>query len=411
MRIMIIDDEERMGGILARRLTSDGHDARSWTAPEDALAELAAFAPEVVVTDLKMPGLSGMDVLEHVARTLPNTATVMMTAHGSVSSAVEAMKLGAYDYLTKPFELDELRLLLQRITENQSLRRENTILRETLAERARFDNVVAVSQEMQDALERVRRVAPSEAAVLIRGESGVGKEVIATAIHAASRRSTGPLIKVNCGALTETLLESELFGHVRGSFTGAHADRAGYFEAAEAGTLFLDEIGEVSPALQVKLLRVLQDGSFSRVGSSEDLRANVRVIAATNRDLEAAVEVGAFRQDLYYRLNVVPIVVPPLRARREDIPPLIDFFRAKARVGEEAARRRFSAAAIDALRRYDWPGNVRELQNAVEYALVMAASDEVGLDDLPDSVRAMSPSSMPSTRRSGTTPVPRGGWA
>lgn len=386
MRVLIIDDEEKMAAIVARRLEREGFETKAQASPEKALAELEAFAPDVILTDLKMPGLSGLDVLERAKRALPNVEVVLMTAHGTVQTAVEALQKGARDYLTKPFQMDELLVVLARLRERADLKRENAMLKEALAERARFENVVAVSGEMQAALERARRVAASEAPVLLLGETGTGKEVIASAIHAASRRANGPLVKVNCGALAETLLESELFGHVKGAFTGADRDRAGFFEVARGGTLFLDEIGEISSGLQVRLLRVLQDGAFTRVGSSEPLTTDARVIAATNRDLEAAVEASEFREDLYYRLNVVPIRLPPLRDRPEDVAPLAEFFLGRARVEAAARRRRFSAEALDALKRYQWPGNARELQNAVECAAVMARGPEIVLEDLPDAI-------------------------
>jgi len=383
MRIVVVDDEAKIGTLIARRLIAEGHEAIAFEAPEAALIEAERQPPDLLITDLKMPGRSGLDVLEHIKRTLPDTEVLLMTAHGSVQTAVEAMKKGACDYLTKPFQFDELLVIVEKIRQNAALRLENKNLKNALAERARFDHIVAVSSEMQEVLDRARRAAASEAPVLIRGESGTGKEVVAGAIHAASRRALASITKINCAALTESLLESELFGHTKGAFTGAHADRRGIFETANGGTLFLDEIGEIAPATQAKLLRVLQDGSYNRVGSSDTLRADVRIVAATNRDLEAAVDSGAFRQDLFYRLNVVPIHMPPLRDRREDVAPLVDFFRARARIAPDSPRRRFTAPAIEALRQYHWPGNVRELQNAVEYALVMARNEQVEPEDLP----------------------------
>ena len=386
--ITIIDDEARMGDLIARALQRQGHTATAYTQAGPALEEAtrAATPPDVVLTDLKMPGMSGMDVLEQCQRTIPNTTVVLMTAYASAQSAIEALRKGAYDYLIKPFPMEELEALLERLGERAQLRTENRHLRAALTQAARFRDVVAESPAMRQVIEMVRRVAPTDATVMLRGESGTGKEVVATAIHAASGRSSGPLIKVNCGAIPENLLESELFGHVRGAFTGADRDAQGYFQAADGGTLFLDEIGELPLALQVKLLRALQDGAITPVGSRQPRPVNVRIVAATNRDLEAAMEAGEFREDLYYRIHVVPISLPPLRQRREDITALIDFFHARlAQRGRSIVP--WSAEAIQAMLQYAWPGNVRELQNAVEHASVMATGHEVTIADLPVALR------------------------
>jgi DNA-binding NtrC family response regulator len=386
LTVYILDDEEKMGQLIARGLERLGYRASAYSQPTEALEAIKALPPDVLLTDLKMPGMTGLDVLEHVKRSNPNIYVVLMTAYASAQSAIEALKKGAYDYLIKPFPTDELELLLKRVEERADLLAENTRLRQTLNETAKFDNIVANSDAMREVLEKVRRVAPSEATVLLRGESGTGKEVVATAIHAASRRADGPLIRVNCGAIPDTLLESELFGYKKGAFTGADRDKEGFFQAAHNGTLFLDEIGEITPALQVKLLRALQEGQVTPVGANDPLTVDVRIVAATNRDLESAIEEGDFRQDLYYRLNVVPIELSPLRVRRDDIIPLIDFF-----VQQLAAKGRqtipFSREAIDMMARHTWPGNVRELQNAVEHASVMALGDRVTPDDLPPSVK------------------------
>jgi len=387
LTVTIIDDEARMGELIQRALDRQGHRARAWTRADEALEHARTEGPpDVVLTDLKMSGLSGLDVLEQVRRTFPNTVVVLMTAYASAQSAVEALRKGAYDYLIKPFPMDELLVLLDRVAERAELRAENERLRSTLGEAGRFEHVVGVSAPMRDVLEKVRRVAPTDACVLLRGESGTGKEVVATAIHAASRRARGPLVRINCGAIPENLMESELFGHTKGSFTGADRDKPGYFHAADGGTLFLDEIGELPPALQVKLLRALQDGCITSVGGREPVQVDVRIIAATNRDLEAALEEGTFRQDLYYRLNVVPLSLPPLRERGDDILPLVDFFLSRL-AGKGRSIRPFDNEALDVMRRYPWPGNIRELQNAVEHASVMATEEKVTVDDLPAGLR------------------------
>jgi len=381
--ILIIDDEPKMGKILQRVLSREGYDAVFAEDPAQGLELLRARPFQVLLTDLKMPGMSGIEVLERAKQLQADCDVVMMTAFASVETAVESMKKGAFDYLIKPFANEELKILVRRVLETKSLREENRQLRETLEERGQVENIVAVSKAMRDVLARASKVAASEASVLLRGASGTGKELLAVAIHTHSPRRDGPLIKVNCGALPETLLESELFGHTRGAFTGAVESRKGLFEAADGGTIFLDEIGEISLALQVKLLRVLQDGEFQCVGESETRKVDVRVIAATNRSLEEAMQEGKFRSDLYFRLNVVPIYIPPLSERREDIPALIEHFVEKLQRDSAAPRKRFSPEAFDVLVNYDWPGNVRELENAIEHALVMGEDDLLEIRDLP----------------------------
>ncbi|MBN1478043.1 sigma-54-dependent Fis family transcriptional regulator [Candidatus Sumerlaeota bacterium] len=383
--ILIVDDEEKLARILQRSLQGAGLDAEAVTDAPQALEALDRRPFDVVLTDLKMPGMDGIELLERVRRQSPSTDVVMMTAYASTETAIEAMKKGAYDYLIKPFPVDELMLLLNRLGETRGLRRENTMLREEVSGRVRLDNVIAASGAMQAVLTQVRKVARSAASVLLRGESGTGKEVLATAIHHLSPRASGPLVKVNCGAIPETLLEAELFGHVKGAFTGAIETREGHFRTADEGTIFLDEIAEMPPPLQVKLLRVLQEGEYTRVGESITRRVDVRVIAATNQDLEAMMTRGTFRQDLYYRLNVLPILIPPLRDRPEDIPALIEHF--CSRFAPKGTPIRFAPDAYDLLLRYPWPGNIRELENAVEHATVMSESDEIGCDDLPLSIR------------------------
>jgi len=385
MDIIIIDDEPKMGQIIKRALSREGYDAEATTNPNEALEWIRDSPVRLALCDLKMPEMSGIEVLERAKTLRPEMGFIMMTAFASVENAVEAMKKGAYHYIIKPFATEELKHLVASCLETQELKEENESLKALLGEKYQFDNIVAASSQMQNVLAAVRKVARSDVSVLLRGESGTGKEVLACAIHQSGPRRDKPLVKVNCGALPETLLESELFGHVRGAFTGATQTRPGLFEVANQGAIFLDEIGDISPALQVRLLRVLQEGEFQRVGDTKPMKVDVRVIAATNRDLESAMREGTFRQDLYYRLNVVPIIIPPLRERTDDIPALIEHFLAKFSKGE----RRFdvSRPAYDALMTYPWPGNVRELENAIEHSTVMAEGDSIVLEDLPLSLR------------------------
>ncbi|MBN1515694.1 sigma-54-dependent Fis family transcriptional regulator [Candidatus Sumerlaeota bacterium] len=407
MKIMIIDDEPKMGEVLGRALRREGWEADNFDNPLEALQVLEAAPNEfdIILSDLKMPQMDGIETLERAKNAAPGVEFVIMTAYASAQTAVESMKKGAFDYLIKPFAIDELKILVRRIMETRSLQAENTQLREQneqlkdiVEDQFRMDNLICASPAMRRVIGQARKVSRKNATVLLRGESGSGKEVLAAAIHVNSARKDGPFLKINCGALPETLLESELFGHVKGAFTGAEANRAGLFESAHNGTLFLDEIGEVSPSLQVKLLRVLQSGEFQRVGESVTRKADARVIAATNRDLEQMLEEGAFRQDLYYRLNVVPILIPPLRERRDDIPALIEHFLRKHAVKSAEAPRRIDSEALRMLMQYGWPGNIRELENAVEHAIVMCEGDTLTAEDLPLTIKAAQ----------GKTPAPGG---
>lgn len=381
LHVLIVDDEMKMAAALARMLEREGHKVEATASPETALESLAREEFDVVLCDMRMPTMSGLDVLRRAKRLVPTVDFVIMTAYADARSAVECMKEGALDYLIKPFPIDELRLLLQRVEETRHLREENARLRELVDERISLENIIAASKQMQDVLARARKVAAANSSVLLLGESGTGKEVLAKAIHRMSSRAQKPLVVVNCGAIPETLLESELFGHTRGAFTGAVEARKGMFEAADGGTIFLDEIGDLPLHLQVKLLRVLQEGEIQRIGESAPRKVDVRVIAATNRDLESLVAEGKFRQDLYYRLNVIPIYLPPLRERREDIPPLIEYFMQK--YAPSGMRKRFSPEAFSLLMRYDYPGNVRELENAVEHAVVLSEGELIKVEDLP----------------------------
>ncbi len=380
--ILVIDDEERMCKILQVALQGDG--VRVATAP-NAEVGLAAFERQpfdVVITDLKMPGADGLQVLERVKQRSPQTEVILMTAYATAQTAVEAMKKGAYDYVIKPFEMDELRLKVRHILEKKRLVCENVALRQELRERYSLKNMVGRSGAMQEVYRMVQKVAPSDATVLIRGESGTGKELVAQAIHHHSPRADKPFIAVNCAALPESLLESELFGHEKGAFTGADRRKLGRFELAGEGTIFLDEIGDLTPATQVKLLRVLQNHQIERLGGTEVIQVRARTIAATNKDLEEAIRQGTFRQDLYYRVNVFPIYLPPLRERKEDIPELVEHFLQKFNHAHGMA-----PAAYERLMAYRWPGNVRELENAIERAVILAGDRRIEAEDLPAHIR------------------------
>jgi DNA-binding NtrC family response regulator len=371
-RILIVEDESTMMRVLELQLLSAGFSVEKATSAEQAapLVERGGF--DLVLTDLKLPGMDGLSLLDRIRGMDASLPVIIMTAYGTVETAVKAMKAGASDYVLKPFSLDDLMLTIDKVLELHSLRAENRRLKDELGRRYQFDNIVGRSPGMQEVFAAVARVAPTRATVLLAGESGIGKDLIARAIHHHSPRRDKPFVKINCSAIPENLMESELFGYEKGAFTGASSSRAGKFEQADGGTVFLDEIGDVPPPIQVKLLRVLQEREFERLGSNKTLTVDVRVIAATNQDLRAALEQGAFREDLYYRLNVVPINIPPLRERKEDIPYLVNHFLAK--YAEETGGRVQSVtpAAMEKLMAYHWPGNVRELENIMQRAMVMA---------------------------------------
>jgi len=387
MKLLIVEDEESQREMLEGFLLNQGFSVSSVDGGNMALEAVRRAPFDLVFLDYKMPHMNGLQTLGEMKKINPELTVVMMTAYGTIETAVDSMKGGATDYLTKPIDLDELLLLIEKVSEKILLQRENRELKERLRERYQFDQIIYASGKMEEVLNLTGRVAKSEATVLIRGESGTGKELIANAIHYASPRAERPFIKVNCTALPENLLESELFGHERGAFTGAVQRRIGRFEQAHTGSIFLDEIGDLSPSLQMKLLRVLQEKEFERLGSNQTIKADVRVIAATNRDLEDALQRKVFREDLYYRLNVVAIFLPPLGERREDIPLLIDHFLQKYSEKNRKAMPSVSKEARDLLLRYDYPGNVRELENIIERSVVVSRGDTITTQDLPFQVR------------------------
>ncbi len=395
-RILVVDDEVNARTALAELLRDEGYEVETAADAFKALGKYEAFTPHVVVTDLKMPGMDGIELVKKIRGSEDPAAVVVMTAFGAVSSAVDAMRAGAAEYLTKPLNFDELLVVLDKVFENQELRRETRHLRQRVRDRVAPGNIVGVAPPMQRVFEVVDQVAPSRATVLITGESGTGKELVANAIHQRSPRASGPFIKLHCAALAESLLESELFGHERGSFTGAMARKDGRFSLADGGTLFLDEIGEISPAIQVKLLRFLQEHEFERVGGTQTIRVDVRVIAATNRNLSEEIAKGRFREDLFYRLNVVALEMPPLRDRRTDIPALAKFFVDRYAKENGKTIEGFAPETLELLCSYDWPGNVRELENAIERAVVLTTGPNIETRQLPAHVRPkMTPAGMP----------------
>jgi DNA-binding NtrC family response regulator len=396
-RILVVDDEVNARTALAELLRDEGYEVETAADAFKALGKLEAFSPDVVLSDLKMPGMDGIELVKKIQAMEDAPAVVVMTAFGAVQSAVDAMRAGAAEYLTKPLNFDELLVVLTRVFDHQRLRSEARRMRQRLTERVARQNIVGASPPMQRVFEIIEQVAPSKATVLLTGESGTGKELVAAAIHERSSRAQGPFVKLHCAALAESLLESELFGHERGAFTGAVARRDGRFLMADGGTLFLDEIGEISPSLQVKLLRFLQEHEFERVGGDQTIRVDVRIIAATNRDLREEVARGRFREDLYYRLNVVNVELPPLRERKADVPSLARFFLDRFAKENGKTLDGFAPDTVELLLAHEWPGNVRELENAVERAVVMATGPIVEPRQLPPAVRpaVKSSSSLP----------------
>ena len=384
-RVLLIDDDSSLLKVLEHQLAREGFRVAAFDDPSLALSEFERGEYSVVLSDMQMPGLSGIDVLKAVKGKNEETIVILITAYGTIKNAVEAVKLGASDYLTKPFDKEELLLVIKRSLRTRELEAENIQLRSQLAERSSFDRMIGRSAQLDAVFRLASKVAQRDTTVLLLGESGTGKELLARGIHYASRRKDRPFVTVSCSAIPENLVESELFGHVKGAFTGALRDKRGKFEVADTGTIFLDEIGDLKPELQGKLLRVLQEMEFERVGGTDTIKVDVRVIAATNKDLVAAVASGDFREDLYYRLSVVPITIPPLRHRKDDIPLLIDHFLRKFTKG---ANMHFSPEALDMMTSYYWPGNVRELENVIERAVVLSERDTITEEELPDFVKA-----------------------
>jgi len=389
-RILIVEDEEKLRRVLELQLRSAGYEVDLAGAAEDALKQIDRA--DLVITDLRLPGMSGLDLLSSIRRQNTRTPIIAMTAFGTVETAVEAMKMGAFDFLLKPFSLDHLTAVVNKALDVRALQDENRQLREELGRRYQFDNIIGRSPAMREIFAAIDRVAPTRATVLLAGESGVGKDLIARAIHFHSPRCERPFVKINCSAIPENLMESELFGYEKGAFTGANTAKPGKFEQADTGTVFLDEIGDVPASVQVKLLRILQEREFERLGSSKTRHIDVRVIAATNADLRAALEQGTFREDLYYRLNVVPLNIPPLRERKEDIPFLAEQFVKRLAPANGSPVESITDAAIQRLMSYHWPGNVRELENVIERSLVLCTgtvldAPDIRLDTSPRAAR------------------------
>ncbi|MGH7438043.1 MAG: sigma-54-dependent transcriptional regulator [Polyangiaceae bacterium] len=388
-RILVVDDEENIRLVLRTLLKKHGFDVEVADSGEAALGLLDAFDPDVILTDVRMPRMGGLDLLATLKAKQHPATVIVMSAYGNVDLAIEAMKAGAYDYVGKPFKPDEIVLALRKAEERESLRRENRALREQVSQSSQFESILAKSKEMVEIFRTISKISEFKTTVLVTGESGTGKELVARAIHSRSNaRKGGPFVAINCGAIPENLLESELFGHKKGAFTDATSDRRGLFEEATGGTLFLDEIGELPQNLQVKLLRVLQEEHIRRLGDTRDVKVDVRIIAATHRDLTADVKAGRFREDLFYRIHVLAIHVPPLRERRDDVSLLVDHFitRNNARLGTDI--RGVSSEARKLLLEYAWPGNVRELENTIERAMVLGETNVLEMTDLPERIRS-----------------------
>jgi DNA-binding NtrC family response regulator len=386
-RILVVDDDPEIREGVADVLRQAGYDVDEAKDGKKAIKCIETGSYDLVLTDLNLPKVDGMKVLRHVLDESPDTICIILTGFGTIKGSVEAIKMGAFDYISKPVKSDEIVIVVEKALKYRRLERENILLKQQLRKKYQFENFIGDSKPIQKVFELIEKVADTDSTVLITGESGTGKELIAKAIHYNSYRRDNPMVVINCGAIPEELLESELFGHEKGAFTGAHKMRVGRFELANGGTIFLDEIGDMSPNLQVKLLRVLQEQKFERVGGMRTLEIDVRIIAATNKNLINAVNRGSFRQDLYYRLNVIPIKVPPLRHRKSDIPLLIDFFFKRIDPRKRNGINEFSSKAEDALVAYDWPGNVRELENMVERMSILASGDKIELEDVPDSIK------------------------
>jgi len=402
-RILVVDDEEQMRDLLAKVLERKGYQVSVCGDGTEALALLEREPADLVITDVRMPGLNGMEALRAIKELNPEIVVLIMTAFGSIDQAVQAVKEGAYDYINKPFKIDEILLTIEKALEERHLRHEVSTLRQELRTRYHFENLIGKSRAMQEVFGLIEQVAGSRSTVMVYGKSGTGKELVAKAIHYNSPRSTKAFVAVNCAAIPAELLESELFGHERGAFTGAIATKVGKFELATGGTLFLDEIGHMRLDLQAKILRALQEREIERVGGTRTIKIDVRVLAATNRDLKKAIEEGTFREDLYYRLNVVPITLPPLRQRREDVPLLVEHFIAKYNREFTRKVKGFSAGATAALYQYDWPGNVRELENVIERAVALAQSETISLRELPLEISILGGDVIEDIQKAGLT--------
>jgi two-component system response regulator PilR (NtrC family) len=400
-KILVVDDERSMRELLAIVLKREGHDVLLADNGQSAVELLEREPIELLISDIRMPDMSGVEVLGAAQRLNPDVIGIMITAYASTETAVEALRLGAYDYLSKPFNVDELKLKVRKALERKRLQQENVLLRRALQSSHQFSNIIGRSAAMQAVFQLIQTIAPTTSTVLVTGESGTGKELVARAIHFNSARKDRPFVALNCGALPETLLESELFGHVRGAFTGAETNKKGLIEVAEKGTIFLDEIGEMSPMMQVKLLRVLQERKFRRVGGTEEVEADIRIIAATNRDLSRLVAEGKFREDLFYRINVIPVRLPALRERLDDIPLLAEHFLLKyaEQMGKKAAA--IGAGALRSLQAYPWPGNIRELENAIERAVALERSSAVQVGSLPEHIQRGTPPGSGMAREAG----------
>ena len=385
-RILIIDDEPAMVDVISTLCRDKGHQAFPFNSGQKAIDSLASIAPQIVISDIKMEKVGGFDVLRETRELNPQPVVIMITGYASVETAVEAMKLGAYDYITKPFKIDELQLTIQRALDFQSAVRENVYLKKELKERYRFENIIGTSEKMQAIYNLIAKIADTDSTILIQGESGTGKELVARALHFNSSRQHQPFVAINCSALPENLLESELFGHKKGAFTGAVQDKMGLFEEAQQGTIFLDEINSMAQALQTKLLRVLQERQIRRVGDNKSVPINVRVLAATNESLHEKIKEGGFREDLYYRLAVIPLEMPALHERIEDIPLLVNHFLQKNAAQTGAEPKKIDPKALEILSCYRWPGNVRELENAIERACALCDDGIILTTDLPPHV-------------------------
>lgn len=385
--VLFVDDDKRILSVVEEYLARQDYLVTVVDSGLKALEMIKEKQFDVVFADLRMPKLGGLELLTAIRDINPDIEVIIVTGHATVESAIEAMKLGSYDYLQKPFKLERLKILIDRIIEKKNLQKENILLKSRLKERYRYDELIGVSPEMQEIYEVIDRISGNSPTVLIQGESGTGKEILAKVIHRNSDRSNKPFISINCGAIVDGLLESELFGHVKGAFTGAYKDKVGLFKAAEGGTLFLDEIAEINPFLQVKMLRALQEKKIRPVGDIKELDVDVRVIAATNRDIKKAVETGALRKDLFYRLNVVSIKMPVLNGRQGDIPLLVKYFMDKFNKKGQRSVKSVSSEAMSALLNYHWPGNVRELENAIERAFALGTDDIIKVSDLPFEIK------------------------